>query len=155
MVHRGKDIAIRSSLRCVILTPLNRNESKDVRQLAIFCSDICSDLHQTDIVRILFMVPIYASVSTASYLFWVCSPHYWSFSLVHLLHSAVQQDQSTPLLLVRDCYESTVLTSFFYLLLMYVSHDEQEQKEVFRKVSCFNGLLYFCSLILVCTSRLD
>ncbi|KAJ3898333.1 organic solute transporter Ostalpha-domain-containing protein [Lentinula edodes] len=70
---------------------------------------------QRYIVRILFMVPIYATISMASYLFW---------------------NHSTPLLLVRDGYESTVLTSFFYLLLNYLSHDPDEQRSVFIK----NGL---------------
>ncbi|KAG6920013.1 hypothetical protein DXG01_010081 [Tephrocybe rancida] len=65
------------------------------------------------IVRILFMVPIYALVSFASFLFW---------------------NHSTVLILVRDAYESTVLTAFFYLILMYVSHDPEEQKAVFLKV---------------------
>ncbi|KIP11275.1 hypothetical protein PHLGIDRAFT_124932 [Phlebiopsis gigantea 11061_1 CR5-6] len=68
---------------------------------------------QRYIARILLMVPIYSMVSLASYLFW---------------------NHSTPLLLLRDCYESTVLTSFFYLLLTYISPDSEEQKEVFRKV---------------------
>ncbi|KAJ3795431.1 organic solute transporter Ostalpha-domain-containing protein [Lentinula aff. detonsa] len=67
---------------------------------------------QRYIIRILFMVPIYAIISMASYLFW---------------------NESTPLLLVRDGYESTVLTSFFYLLLNYVSHDSDEQKTIFIK----------------------
>ncbi|TBU60568.1 organic solute transporter Ostalpha-domain-containing protein [Dichomitus squalens] len=70
---------------------------------------------QRYIVRILFMVPLYAVVSTASYFWW---------------------NHSTPLLLIRDCYESTVLTAFFYLLLLYISPDVNVQKEVFRK----NGL---------------
>ncbi|KIK61210.1 hypothetical protein GYMLUDRAFT_43292 [Collybiopsis luxurians FD-317 M1] len=70
---------------------------------------------QRYIVRILFMVPIYAIISFASYLFW---------------------NHSTPLLLIRDGYESTVLTSFFYLLLNYLSHDIDEQKAIFMK----NGL---------------
>ncbi|KAJ3808322.1 organic solute transporter Ostalpha-domain-containing protein [Lentinula aff. lateritia] len=72
-------------------------------------------LEQRYIVRILFMVPIYAIISMASYLFW---------------------NHSTPLLLVRDGYESTVLTSFFYLLLNYLSHDPDEQRSIFIK----NGL---------------
>ncbi|KAI0757410.1 organic solute transporter Ostalpha-domain-containing protein [Daedaleopsis nitida] len=70
---------------------------------------------QRYIVRILFMVPLYAIISTASYLWW---------------------NHSTPLLLLRDGYESTVLTAFFYLLLLYLSPDPNEQKEIFRK----NGL---------------
>ncbi|KAI5119865.1 hypothetical protein M0805_000699 [Coniferiporia weirii] len=68
---------------------------------------------QRYIVRILFMVPIYSIVSFASYLFW---------------------NHSTPLLLLRDCYESTVLTSFFYLLLNYVSPNADQQRAVFIKV---------------------
>ncbi|TFY76511.1 hypothetical protein EWM64_g7501 [Hericium alpestre] len=67
---------------------------------------------QRYIVRILFMVPIYAVISTASYFFW---------------------NHSTPLLLLRDCYESIVLTAFFYLLLTYLSHDPEEQKDILRR----------------------
>ncbi|KAI0832132.1 DUF300-domain-containing protein [Trametes gibbosa] len=70
---------------------------------------------QRYIVRILFMVPLYAIISLASYFWW---------------------NHSTPLLLIRDCYESTVLTAFFYLLLLYISPDVNVQKEIFRK----NGL---------------
>lgn len=44
------------------------------------------------------------------------------------------QNHSTILILVRDCYESTVLTAFFYLLLMYLSHDPEEQKAMFLKL---------------------
>ncbi|KAJ7188601.1 organic solute transporter Ostalpha-domain-containing protein [Mycena filopes] len=68
---------------------------------------------QRYIVRLLFMVPIYATISLASYLFW---------------------NHSTPLLLIRDAYESTVLTSFFYLLLIYLSPNPDDQKAIFRKV---------------------
>ncbi|KAI0731413.1 organic solute transporter Ostalpha-domain-containing protein [Earliella scabrosa] len=67
---------------------------------------------QRYIVRILFMVPLYAVISTASYFWW---------------------NHSTPLILLRDGYESTVLTAFFYLLLLYLSPDTHEQKEIFRK----------------------
>ncbi|PPQ62953.1 hypothetical protein CVT24_006193 [Panaeolus cyanescens] len=65
-----------------------------------------------DIVRLLFMVPLYAIISFASFIFW---------------------NHSTPLILVRDAYEAIVLTAFFYLLLMYLSHDEEEQKRIFMK----------------------
>ena len=51
------------------------------------------------------------------------------------------QNHSTALLLVRDCYESIVLTSFFYLLLNYISHDTEEQKEVFRRVRLMGRVL--------------
>ncbi|KLO10338.1 DUF300-domain-containing protein, partial [Schizopora paradoxa] len=68
---------------------------------------------QRYIIRILFMVPLYAIISFASYLFW---------------------NQSTPLLLLRDCYEATVLTAFFYLLLLYTSPDPDGQRAIYRKV---------------------
>jgi hypothetical protein len=67
----------------------------------------------TVIVRILFMVPIYAWVSFGSYVFW---------------------NHATPLLLLRDCYESTVLTAFFYLLLVYISPELAGQRDVMRRV---------------------
>lgn len=55
-------------------------------------------------------------------------------SIAYLMIVWFLQNHSTPLLLLRDCYESTVLTSFFYLLLLYLSPDPEEQKEIFRKV---------------------
>ncbi|KAF9460767.1 organic solute transporter Ostalpha-domain-containing protein [Collybia nuda] len=67
---------------------------------------------QRYVVRILFMVPVYALISFTSYLFW---------------------NHSTALLLLRDGYESTVLTAFFYLLLVYLSPDPEEQKAIFLK----------------------
>ncbi|CCL99783.1 uncharacterized protein FIBRA_01805 [Fibroporia radiculosa] len=69
-------------------------------------------VEQRYIVRILFMVPIYAVITFTSYLFW---------------------NHSIALLLIRDCYEAIVLTSFFYLILNYLSHDPLEQKDIFRK----------------------
>ncbi|KAH9973697.1 organic solute transporter Ostalpha-domain-containing protein [Lactifluus volemus] len=69
-------------------------------------------LEQRYIIRLLLMVPIYASISLASYLFW---------------------DNATPLLLIRDAYEAILLTAFFYLLLTYLSPDPEVQKAIFRK----------------------
>lgn len=66
-----------------------------------------------DIVRLLFMVPIYAIVSLASYIFW---------------------NHALPITLLRDSYESFVLYSFFYLLLQYLSPSTEGQKEVFRNL---------------------
>ena len=43
------------------------------------------------------------------------------------------QNHHTPLLLLRDGYESTVLTAFFYLLLAYLSPDSDEQRAIFLK----------------------
>ncbi|KAJ6497755.1 organic solute transporter Ostalpha-domain-containing protein [Mycena sanguinolenta] len=68
---------------------------------------------QRYIVRLLFMVPLYATISLASYLWW---------------------NHATPLLLIRDAYESTVLTSFFYLLLTCLSPNPDDQKAIFHKV---------------------
>ncbi|TFK23673.1 DUF300-domain-containing protein [Coprinopsis marcescibilis] len=67
---------------------------------------------QRYIVRLLLLVPIYAIISFASFLFW---------------------NNSTPLILVRDAYEAIVLAAFFYLLLNYLSPDPEEQKRIFRK----------------------
>lgn len=43
------------------------------------------------------------------------------------------QNHATPLILIRDCYEATVLTAFFYLLLMFLSPDPDEQRLIFLK----------------------
>lgn len=59
------------------------------------------------------MVPIYATVSLASYIFW---------------------NHAIPITLARDSYEALVLYSFFYLLLQYLAPTPEGQKEVFRKV---------------------
>ncbi|KAF8653287.1 hypothetical protein AX16_003989 [Volvariella volvacea WC 439] len=67
---------------------------------------------QRYIVRILFMVPIYAIISFASFLFW---------------------NNAVVLLLIRDAYEAIVLTAFFYLLLMYLSPNPEVQKAIFAK----------------------
>lgn len=67
---------------------------------------------QRYIVRLLFMVPIYAIISFASYLFW---------------------NNAIPLILIRDGYEAIVLTGFFYLLLNYISNNPDEQRLVFLK----------------------
>ncbi|CAE6335566.1 unnamed protein product [Rhizoctonia solani] len=55
---------------------------------------------QRHVVRLLFMVPIYAIITLASYL---------------------SLSNATSLLLVRDAYESVVLASFFSLLLEYLA----------------------------------
>jgi hypothetical protein len=53
---------------------------------------------------------------------------------IFLLETYTEQNHSTALILIRDGYESTVLTAFFYLLLMYLDHDPDEQKSIFLKV---------------------
>jgi len=79
----------------------------------IIVADPSMKREQRYIVRILFMVPLYALVSFASFVFW---------------------NHSTPLLLARDAYEAIVLTAFFYLLLIYLSPDIEEQKSVLLKL---------------------
>ncbi|KZT33422.1 DUF300-domain-containing protein [Sistotremastrum suecicum HHB10207 ss-3] len=68
---------------------------------------------QRYIVRILLMVPIYANVSLLSYILW---------------------NHSTPIILIRDCYEAFVLTAFFYLLLQYLAPSTAEQNDIFRSM---------------------
>ncbi|UZJ54054.1 hypothetical protein CBS101457_003374 [Exobasidium rhododendri] len=68
---------------------------------------------QRHIVRLLFMVPIYAIVSTLSYVFYRNGIYYQT---------------------IRDCYEAVVITSFFNLLLQYIGDTPAEQQEVFREV---------------------
>ena len=68
---------------------------------------------QRHIVRILFMVPIYALVSYLSIVFYYHSVYYE---------------------VLRDCYEAFAIAAFFQLLCAYVGDDIHEQKEYFRKI---------------------
>ena len=85
-----------------------------------------------DIIRLLLMVPIYAWISLASYLFWVRTLYFRVRTLIDT-RNKISQDNATPLLLIRDAYEAIVLTAFFYLLLTYLSPDPEVQKAIFRK----------------------
>ncbi|KAI1386324.1 DUF300-domain-containing protein [Hypoxylon trugodes] len=66
---------------------------------------------QRHIIRILFMVPVYA---TSAFL---CIWYYW-----HAVYFQV----------ISDCYEAFAIASFFALLCHYVAPDLHEQKEFFR-----------------------
>jgi hypothetical protein len=79
------------------------------------------------------MVPTYALISFASYFFWVRQNPDGHRPPTE---SPDKQNHSIPLILIRDCYEGVVLTSFFYLLLTYLSPNPDEQKQAFR----LNGL---------------
>ncbi|KAI0899669.1 DUF300-domain-containing protein [Annulohypoxylon nitens] len=68
-------------------------------------------LEQRHIIRILFMVPVYA---TSAFL---CIYYYW-----HAVYFQV----------ISDCYEAFAIASFFALLCHYVAPDLHEQKEFFR-----------------------
>lgn len=68
-------------------------------------------LHFLSIIRVLFMVPIYATVSFLSYLFYR-----------HALYFEV----------IRDCYEAFAIASFFALLCHYTAPTLHSQKDYFR-----------------------
>ena len=78
---------------------------------------------QRNIIRMLFMVPIYAIVSWATYIAYQQSAYYES---------------------IRDCYEAVFLTSFFYLLLQYVGDLPAQQNAVFRKVELQRWMFPLC-----------
>lgn len=68
---------------------------------------------RSSIIRILFMIPVYA---TASFLgFWF----YW-----HAIYFQV----------ISDCYEAFAIASFFALLCHYLAPDLHEQKNYFRNI---------------------
>ena len=68
---------------------------------------------QRHIIRILFMVPVYAMVSF--------------LSLVYYRHSVYYE-------VLRDCYEAFAIASFFSLMCAYIAEDLHAQKEYFRRV---------------------
>ncbi|KAI0387654.1 DUF300-domain-containing protein [Hypomontagnella monticulosa] len=68
---------------------------------------------QRHIIRILFMVPVYA---TSAFL---CIWYYW-----HAVYFQV----------ISDCYEAFAIASFFALLCHYVAPDLHDQKEFFRNM---------------------
>ncbi|QDS74761.1 hypothetical protein FKW77_001396 [Venturia effusa] len=69
---------------------------------------------QKHIIRILFMIPVYAIVSLVSYVFYKHAI-YWE--------------------VLRDCYEAFAIASFFTLLCHYLEPTLTEQKNHFRKVT--------------------
>lgn len=71
-------------------------------------------VEQRHIIRILFMVPIYALVSFLSYYYYVHATYYE---------------------VLRDCYEAFAIASFFSLMCAYIAPDLHQQKEYFRTVT--------------------
>lgn len=69
---------------------------------------------QKHIIRILFMIPVYAVVSLVSYVFYKHAI-YWE--------------------VLRDCYEAFAIASFFTLLCHYLEPTLKEQKNHFREVT--------------------
>ncbi|KAF2270046.1 DUF300-domain-containing protein [Lojkania enalia] len=68
---------------------------------------------QKHIIRILLMIPIYATVSFLSYLYYR-----------HAVYFEV----------IRDCYEAFAIASFFTLMCHYIAPNLHEQKEYFRNI---------------------
>lgn len=68
---------------------------------------------QRHIIRILFMVPIYALVSFLSIVFYTHSVYYE---------------------VIRDCYEAFAIASFFSLMCAYLAEDLHNQKQYFRGI---------------------
>ena len=68
---------------------------------------------QRHIIRVLFLVPIYATVSFLSYYFY--------------RHSVYFE-------VIRDCYEAFAIASFFALLCHYIAPDLHNQKDYFRGI---------------------
>lgn len=66
------------------------------------------------IIRVLFMVPIYATVSFLSFYFYR-----------HAVYFEV----------IRDCYEAFAIASFFSLLCNYIAPDLRSQKDYFRSLT--------------------
>ncbi|EME45821.1 hypothetical protein DOTSEDRAFT_71499 [Dothistroma septosporum NZE10] len=75
---------------------------------------------QKNIIRILFMIPVYSIVSFLSYLFYKHAVYYE---------------------VLRDCYEAFAISSFFALLCFYVAPDLHSQKEFFRTIQPKNWFL--------------
>ncbi|KIV76855.1 hypothetical protein PV11_08710 [Exophiala sideris] len=74
---------------------------------------------QKHIIRILFMVPVYAAVSLLSY-------YYYNHSVYFEV--------------IRDCYEAFAIASFFSLLSAYIAPDLHQQKIYFRTITPKNWI---------------
>jgi len=70
-------------------------------------------IEQRHIIRILFMVPVYALVSFLSIVFYTHSVYYE---------------------VLRDCYEAFAIASFFSLMCAYIAPNLHLQKEYFRTI---------------------
>jgi len=84
--------------------------------------------HSNSIIRILFMVPIYAVASFLSFWF------YW-----HAIYFQV----------ISDCYEAFAIASFFALLCHYIAPNLHGQKDYFRSIQP-NGWVFPLNLFKKC-----
>lgn len=80
---------------------------------------------QKQIIRIVFMVPVYAVVSFLSYLYW---------------------RQAVYFEVLRDCYEAFAISSFFALMCNYIAPSLHDQKDYFRTIQPKNWFLAFFGL---------
>jgi hypothetical protein len=94
----------------------NRNSMSLLSHAKAQLTCVCS------IIRILFMIPIYAAISVVSYKFYRHAI-YWE--------------------VLRDCYEAFAIASFFTLLCHYVEPTLHEQKNYFRKLELKNWVWPF------------
>jgi hypothetical protein len=74
---------------------------------------------QRHIIRILFMIPVYAAQSFLSYIFYKHSVYFE---------------------VLRDCYEAFAIASFFSLLCAYITPTLHDQKEYFRTITPKNWI---------------
>lgn len=75
---------------------------------------------QRQIIRILFMIPIYSWISYLSFLFY----HYSIYFQV-----------------IRDCYEALAIAAFFTLMCNYLAPSVHDQKDYFRAITPKNWIL--------------
>lgn len=87
---------------------------------------------QRHIIRILFMIPVYAAASLLSFLY------YW-----HAIYFQV----------ISDCYEAFAIASFFALLCHYVAPNLHDQKNYFRGIYPVKGWVWPLSWWKCCGGR--
>jgi len=108
--HRGGHVRVSD-----LPTLHTLSETVGTTTVCLCCSNFLPMLELTEhlrsIIRVLFMVPIYAAVSFLSYFFYRHSVYYS---------------------VLRDCYEAFAIASFFALLCHYIAPDLHSQKDYFR-----------------------
>ncbi|OWP02502.1 hypothetical protein B2J93_2710 [Marssonina coronariae] len=111
-------IAILLSFYLIFMHATNYTKPHEQRQygpapLLLFPSDPETLADIPSIIRILFMIPVYATASFLSFFY------YW-----HAVYFQV----------LCDCYEAFAIASFFALLCHYIAPDLHEQKIYFRSI---------------------
>jgi hypothetical protein len=81
--------------------------------IAMHASRYLKPWEQKHIIRILFMIPVYAAVSLLSF-------YYYRHSVYFEV--------------IRDCYEAFAIASFFSLMCAYLAPDLHQQKIYFRTI---------------------